>query len=168
MKPTSEITIPNTGYRIGKPVKLLIFSVGDSKFGALVEDVRTIIDLEEAEENIRYDSEVNCVYEKGKVVIQAINLSNLLSQNPNDNHENRERKLIVVKTNLNSLNGVIVDHIEGVGTFSGIYPFPFGIFKNAGSFFKYVVTSEEPWFEVVDFSKIIEIYGFQMAKVENV
>ncbi len=168
MNPINETNIPNTGYRINQPVKLLIFSVGESKFGTLVDEVRTIIDLEEAEENIRYDSEVNCVYEKGKVVIQAINLSYLLSQNPIDSQDNKERKLIVVKTNLKSLNGVIVDHIEGVGTFTGIYPFPFGVFKSTGSFFKYVVTSEEPWFEVVDFSKIIEVYGFQMAKVENV
>lgn len=167
MNQEDQFILPATGNKISQPVKLLVFTVGSSKFGALVDEIRTIIDLEEATEYLHYETDVNCIYEKGNVSIQAINLERLLF--PSDvAADDNEKKLILIKTKLNSLNGVIVDHIDGVGTFTGLYPFPFGIFKSGGGIFRYVVTSEEPWFEVVDFSKIIEIYGFQQAKVENV
>lgn len=162
-----EFKIFPTGSKIFRDVRLLVFQIGRYKMSAVIDQVRTIIDLHEGDDNLLYESDYNCSYTSGNITVNCVDLNKLIF--PNEFYEpSLERKLIIVKTSQKTLNGILVDRIEGVGMFNNLYPFPQGSFKLQDGVFSYVVSSEEPWFEVVDLAKIIEIYNYQPAKVENV
>lgn len=155
-----------TGKKIEKEVRLLVFQIGRYKMAAVIDQIRTIVDINGEVDEIIYDSDFNCSYTSGNISVNCVDLHRLIF--PNEYYEAEvERKLIVVKTAFKTLNGILVDKIFGVGMFTDLYPFPQGAFTIGDGLFTYVVTNEEPWFEVIDLPHVIENYNFQPARIEN-
>lgn len=138
--------------------RLLVFEVGTKRLATPVDIVRTIADLEESMLALSDSESVDATDTRAK-----INLVDLLSLYfPEEaGNQSDEKKLIVLKSDGTRLNGIIVDRVYGVGSFSDLFPVPNGIFKLPDGVITHIITTEEPWFEVVNIQKIIEINSSQ-------
>jgi len=149
-------SITPTNPQIRGQFRLLVFEVGSKRLATPVEAVRTIADLEEgmiaaaqaeAEGNESWQGKINFIDLASLYFTEELH-------KPSD-----ERKLIVLKSEPGNLNGVIVDRVFGVGTYETLFPVPSGIFKLPEGVITHIITTEEPWFEVVNIQKIIELNG---------
>lgn len=137
-------------------IRLLVFDIGNLTLSTPVDTIRTILDFEELDESgaSGYDG------------LQIIDLHDFLLidvQKLND----KERKLIILKSKGKYLQGIIVDRIHGVGSFTELYPIPHGVFAIPDGILTHVIATEDPWLILINLEKAAEMFSFQPVEVKN-
>lgn len=154
----------STPFQIKGIHRLLVFEVGTKRLATPVDIVRTIADLEESMLVLSSSESEDQGDTRAK-----INLVDLLSLYfPEEiGNQSSEKKLIVLKSDGTRLSGIIVDRVYGVGSFSDLFPVPDKIFKLPDGVITHIITTEDPWFEVVNLQKIVEINSLQEQRQLN-